>query len=305
MQGGLPSFASKAPKYAPSVNMPMEDKGKVEDGDDIVVQLPKVKSPSSGSPCINKSQQPEISTPTIHRSKIPPINTPHNTQMQPTTASTPSASPMTPTSTLRLKPISLDTSCTDAASVYARMPHANKGINDTYPHVTYIDNKWTELSCGVCRANATQDLNFKPLKFYGGPIGLSNHISSHRAKGSSRPGHNVALKCFKKREISKEDAELIQTDHESNLKMTMCIRGHDDAAIIDKYLNIPPLAQEDNKPEDASNAEEVLKGKKRMAMAPFYGEPAGKVTQEGRFLTGGCDQDDEEDLFSKKRTRRG
>jgi hypothetical protein len=144
---------------------------------------------------------------------------------QPPTAGTPRDSKVTPTPTPRPKPTSLNTSITSPAALFVRCRVSNKGISQAYPNVFYIDKKWIEISCGVCGANATYDTNLKLLKFFGGTIGLNNHIISHRVKDSAKPGFDVVLTCFKMRELSNEDVGLIQADRAPKTKITMCLRG--------------------------------------------------------------------------------
>jgi hypothetical protein len=137
--------------------------------------------------------------------------------------------------------------------------------------------------------NPTHDTDLKPLKFFAGIIGLSSHIVLHHNKDSAKPGINVVLKCIKMRELSKEDLELIPADHKPKTKITIQIRGPADGTIIDKYLNIVPVVQESNAPEDAFAAEDGLKTKKRPATASPSDDRAGVVSQDRGFLTAGCD----------------
>lgn len=170
--------------------------------------------------------------------------------------------------------------------------------------MVYIDNKWAEISCGVCGANASYDRNLNQLKFFGGIIGLNNHIISHRVKDSAKPDIDVVLKCVEMRELSKEDVEAILADHNPKTKITMRILGPTNSAMIDKYLNIIPDVQEANGPDEAYVAEDELKTKKRAATTSPSGDRAQKAPQSRGLSTAGCDQDDEENLPPRKRLRR-
>ena len=88
---------------------------------------------------------------------------------------------------------------------------AYKRISPLCPTVIEIEDQWTEISCNVCGANAShRDGEFK---FYGGWLGLYNHIRQAHKSLIQNPVED-ANNLMKRRQISDEDAALMMEQRE-------------------------------------------------------------------------------------------
>lgn len=180
---------------------------------------PRLFSESNGSPGIKGELENVV---VIEDDEDNITLTPIKRPLGPLSASdavTTSHSPIAPHST----PMNLDTTLSAPLGVIReRCRRANKSIHPDYLTVIYMDGKWTDVSCGVCNANASVNRESKALKFYGGIMGLNNHV---RTAHVDEVGPTIAdtLRTCNRRVVSDEDVALMKEGKEPKVQIVMCV----------------------------------------------------------------------------------
>lgn len=271
-------------------------------------------APSEESHCLNsnneKFQDAPIPIDTYTHSKnepfvhCPPKTAPEGGSIKVTTLTT--VPDTTLSSTIGRNFRSLDTSQENARSLFFRARFSNKGITDEYPIVAELDDRWTEICCAVCGANSSYDTGYQRIKFFRGAIGLNNHIQSHRSHGTAKPDMEATIKCFRRRELSQEDTNLMLNGQEPKIKIEMRQRGAVDMSLIENYLKTPPTAPASFIGNDGS--ERFTAGGQGCSSSITTASDLDErvpAKRSSHWATGECDRDDGENLSFTKHPRRG
>ena len=147
-------------------------------------------------------------------------------------------------------PKSLDTSLEGSNStIYQRCCRADNPIHPNYPTVILMDRNWTEISCGLCGANASHDASDKQPKFHHGMLGLNVHC---RADHGQRPGRNMkdTLRTCKRRVVSNEDVTLMQLGKQPKVRIVPNVGA---GALKDATPNITEGGQRSQYSQKASD----------------------------------------------------
>ena len=113
-----------------------------------------------------------------------------------------------------------------------------------------MDRAWTEISCSSCGANALYDDKIAAIRFFGGIVGLHNHIKAKHEDGIADSTMVATLKLFKRRVVGKEDAALMKQGKAPKINIEFN-KGHVSKKTIglgEHYAppqNIPQSAQMD------------------------------------------------------------
>ena len=103
-----------------------------------------------------------------------------------------------------------------------------------------MDGKWTEISCGLCGANAGESREHKGVTFFKGPLGVFNHFRSYhdeyKTLKESLDFAEVVLnvvQSFDRRLVSDEDVELLKQGKEPDVEILKKVRPPLESALGD------------------------------------------------------------------------
>ena len=183
--------------------------------------VPRSSSENKGPPAgkVKHDAEEPASTPAA-RAKPPGISQQVSTKTAARTQATPSRQT---TTTSQVTPSSLDKYLEAPATVlYNRYRKTNKPIHDNYPTVIYMDDKWTDVSCGVCGANASyrKKDDVMDFYFYGGFMGVLNHVRTAH-KGELDISIANTLRTCNRRLVSDEDIALMRKGKDPKVKIPM------------------------------------------------------------------------------------